>query len=590
MNAKYNKPLWRCLFESLPGKQVDINKLVKPTSIWLDMRQDRRDIDAIDPEMARLCVKAFDFKTMICKKDLAVKETEREHQVAMVKINAASDAMIQMQRKKVEEMGSTDVENSPLFQVNKNNIIVWKGNKTQVLEKAFQCALDELCMAENDLEKHIEHMIESAYAIWAKHMNMEPDVGIDPDLFGELEAIMQTESTPKALAALANADLGRNERLDDHSQVCDGMQDVNLNVGSAPHMVAKTMLLQRKATTTGVSEEVTVDVTSDQTESQTDYDKRMAINAKMRFYRSLNNRQLIGELFESWLTSGEDWMQSSIVVNSTRSLNHRRRGRYIMMEYRNLKTRFGNGVAKQMLNEKKQMEETKDPNDPLTYWMKHPDVASEDFEMVRVFDSMVFEDEVTEALNMGISATGDLDKSQTRQVMQVAAGGEIGKFQASGLGVQPGVTSSTPPPKVEKQKKAVPLSKQVTNKISSSSAKLTELMAWEAKVQDNKVLSETLLNGFKNELNARKTAIATAKTGLEGVYAQILGKSDPEIQGDSKLAELIQSNLANVESAFTSFNGTIKSIKLAIDPPTKKELKAKAKAKSVAAPEAAAAE
>ena len=155
-------------------------------------------------------------------------------------------------------------------------------------------------------------------------------------------------------------------------------------------------------------------------------------------------------------------MQSSIVVNSTRSLNHRRRGRYIMMEYRNLKTRFGNGVAKQMLNEKKQMEETKDPNDPLpsTYWMKHPDVASEaskfprknglnrtyyflflfeiprtynpcnllphmfcglrflqDFEMVRVFDSMVFEDEVTEALNMGISATGDLDKSQTRQVM-----------------------------------------------------------------------------------------------------------------------------------------------------------------------------
>ena len=71
---------------------------------------------------------------------------------------------------------------------------------------------------------------------------------------------------------------------------------------------------------------------------------------------------------------------------------------------------------------------------------------------------------------------------------QVAAGGEIGKFQASGLGVQPGVTSSTPPPKVEKQKKAVPLSKQVTNKISSSSAKLTELMAWEAKVLDNKVL------------------------------------------------------------------------------------------------------
>ena len=55
----------------------------------------------------------------------------------------------------------------------------------------------------------------------------------------------------------------------------------------------------------------------------------------------------------------------------------RRKGRYVMMEYRNLKTRFGNGVAKEMLQQKKQMEQTKDPNDPLTYWMKHPDVESE---------------------------------------------------------------------------------------------------------------------------------------------------------------------------------------------------------------------
>ena len=69
-------------------------------------------------------------------------------------------------------------------------------------------------------------------------------------------------------------------------------------------------------------------------------------------------------------------MQSSIVVNASRSMATRRKGRYIMMEYRNLKTRFGNGVAKQMLTEKKQQEETKDPSDPLTYWMKHPDVQS----------------------------------------------------------------------------------------------------------------------------------------------------------------------------------------------------------------------
>ena len=65
------------------------------------------------------------------------------------------------------------------------------------------------------------------------------------------------------------------------------------------------------------------------------------------------------------------------------------------------------------------------------------------------------------------------------------------RFQAVGLGMQPGQGASPggPPPPTEKPKKVTPLSKQVTNKISSSSAKLTELMAWEAKVSDNKTLS-----------------------------------------------------------------------------------------------------
>ena len=58
--------------------------------------------------------------------------------------------------------------------------------------------------------------------------------------------------------------------------------------------------------------------------------------------------------------------------------------------------------------------------------------------------------------------------------------------------MQPGQASNTggpPPPPTEKPKKVIPLSKQVTNKISSSSTKLTELMAWEAKASDNKALS-----------------------------------------------------------------------------------------------------
>ena len=72
---------------------------------------------------------------------------------------------------------------------------------------------------------------------------------------------------------------------------------------------------------------------------------------------------------------------------------------------------------------------------------------------------------------------------------QVAVGNDVGKFQKSGLGMQPGSSGNgTAPAPVEKTKKVTPISKQVTNKISSSATKLTELMAWEAKVTDNTVL------------------------------------------------------------------------------------------------------
>ena len=38
-------------------------------------------------------------------------------------------------------------------------------------------------------------MIETAYAVWSESVYAEPDVGVDPELFGELEAIM--ESSPR---------------------------------------------------------------------------------------------------------------------------------------------------------------------------------------------------------------------------------------------------------------------------------------------------------------------------------------------------------------------------------------------------------
>ena len=38
----------------------------------------------------------------------------------------------------------------------------------------------------------------------------------------------------------------------------------------------------------------------------------------------------------------------------------------------------------------------------------------QDYELVRIFDSMVYEDETNDAMSVGITATGDLNSKQTR--------------------------------------------------------------------------------------------------------------------------------------------------------------------------------
>ena len=44
----------------------------------------------------------------------------------------------------------------------------------------------------------------------------------------------------------------------------------------------------------------------------------------------------------------------------------------------------------------------------------------QDHELVRIWDSMEWEDELEDELSVGINATGSLDPTQTRQVLHLA--------------------------------------------------------------------------------------------------------------------------------------------------------------------------
>lgn len=66
-------------------------------------------------------------------------------------------------------------------------------------------------------------------------------------------------------------------------------------------------------------------------------------------------------------------MQSAIVCNANRNLSQRRKGKYILQDLKTLRQRFGNALARQLRDEKKQLQDSRVQGDNTTYFMKHPD-------------------------------------------------------------------------------------------------------------------------------------------------------------------------------------------------------------------------
>ena len=90
------------------------------------------------------------------------------------------------------------------------------------------------------------------------------------------------------------------------------------------------------------------------------------------------DRCFMTKLYEQWLSSGEDWMKSSLVVNTTKSMSSRRRGRYVMKTYKALKDLYGAAIAKGLRDAKRELQKEKSPEDSSCYWMENPDLPGKE--------------------------------------------------------------------------------------------------------------------------------------------------------------------------------------------------------------------
>ena len=71
-------------------------------------------------------------------------------------------------------------------------------------------------------------------------------------------------------------------------------------------------------------------------------------------------------------------MRSSLLVQLTTSKTQRRRGRHVMLPFKDVRDRFGLAVASSILEEKKRMEANKPKHDNVVYYMQHPDAKDEE--------------------------------------------------------------------------------------------------------------------------------------------------------------------------------------------------------------------
>eukprot|EP00435_Cladocopium_sp_Y103_P051428 s322_g16.t1 len=116
------------------------------------------------------------------------------------------------------------------------------------------------------------------------------------------------------------------------------------------------------------------------------------------------------------------------------------------------------------------------------------------------------------------------------------------------------------PPPAPKVKKIQPMSRQLASKITAVAQRLSELVAWESKLDSAK--TPILINGFKNELRGRQTALQAVRNELETLYVEDDKINEPA-NADHK--EKCMLALRNAENAFQSYAGSIKSVTAVVE-------------------------
>ena len=93
---------------------------------------------------------------------------------------------------------------------------------------------------------------------------------------------------------------------------------------------------------------------------------------------SLDRLQALGQLFEEWLSAGEDFTRTSIVMEAQRVQRDKKRAKMVMKSFKSLKEEYGEKKAKDIRVKKYLAEKSRDPNlDPDPWHFDHPELGDD---------------------------------------------------------------------------------------------------------------------------------------------------------------------------------------------------------------------
>lgn len=344
------------------SKDVTRAEMLCDVGLWVKRRHEVGDIKFMDPMHSTAVMEISLVNTQLADRAKTLSEMRVESVVLEQKLSMAARAMTSRQYNRASEMfPEKNPAETDFYRAHAATIKQWYNDKMQPSLDA-QKVYEQITA---DIEKQLTGMLDSLLST-SLDSCANCDEPVDMDLMNELDSYVQHSAGSEMKAPLDPPPGLQHEaetiaRLKDHAEVANfkGMEEIGADASEppTPHLRAQTNLLNRLDTTqleaqttpsrsppqTETSEEAApIRIgPSGRPETEDEYQARMAHNCYMRFSRSLkrndcpkpvleaaagkkHNRAILGQLFEDYISSGENWMRSSLVANSTRRLSSKR--------------------------------------------------------------------------------------------------------------------------------------------------------------------------------------------------------------------------------------------------------------------------